>query len=387
MNSYSAITPDPTPPPSNVGGPAVGNPIHNTNLSQTNLPGAGNTSYGREANARSSDKISNSNIYSNSGAKISPRSATEHPPVSLPIDPPLRSYESDHFPHGVLNGSRVIDMLEHFSNIPYLSAERSAHWLKTHYLDPFQRIERLDGLVVRSAMDASRLWKIYDQYIQAINLATALNETLWMPGFEPIHSYVWPGATNTWITIEGGMSDMKIEPERWTASDMYRKNGEKTKRAGTFVSEGRDARGWMRQIWTAEIKRGRDGESEESEGSGEIRWSDFTRSDCPSPRTGSRSLEQRASRDSAKTRKVEREKSGKSAVEDQEIEEERNEEEQQNPKDHELEDQDLEDEQKTPEDEEPGNEDGGLEWDSPQMQDIIWGDESFPITISSDEDD
>lgn len=50
--------------------------------------------------------------------------------------------------HGVASGGTVTDMLEYLSLTKVTSDYGIVIWLQAHYIEPFGRIERLDGLVV-----------------------------------------------------------------------------------------------------------------------------------------------------------------------------------------------------------------------------------------------
>jgi hypothetical protein len=57
------------------------------------------------------------------------------------------------WPRGVLAGGIVIDMLEHLSGTSTTSDYSMVLWLQAHYIEPFGRIERLDGMVVTEEDD------------------------------------------------------------------------------------------------------------------------------------------------------------------------------------------------------------------------------------------
>jgi hypothetical protein len=57
------------------------------------------------------------------------------------------------WPHGVASGGTVIDMLECLSTTTRTSDYELVFWLEAHYIEPFDTIERLDGLVVTEEKD------------------------------------------------------------------------------------------------------------------------------------------------------------------------------------------------------------------------------------------
>jgi hypothetical protein len=65
----------------------------------------------------------------------------------------LRRSEVTRWPYGVLSGGIVIDMLECLSTTSRTSDYAIVLWLQAHYIEPFGRIERLDGLVVEEDED------------------------------------------------------------------------------------------------------------------------------------------------------------------------------------------------------------------------------------------
>jgi hypothetical protein len=62
--------------------------------------------------------------------------------------PNLRRNGEKKWPHGVASGGTVTDMLEYLSLTKVTSDYGIVLWLNAHYIEPFGRIERLDGLVV-----------------------------------------------------------------------------------------------------------------------------------------------------------------------------------------------------------------------------------------------
>lgn len=63
--------------------------------------------------------------------------------------------EEPRWPLGVISGGTVIDMLEHLSQTTQHSDYALTVWLEKHYVKPFGRIDRLDGLIVGNEL---HLW-------------------------------------------------------------------------------------------------------------------------------------------------------------------------------------------------------------------------------------
>jgi hypothetical protein len=78
-----------------------------------------------------------------------------HPRTPSPMpDPQYRQYDGEEqWPNGVLSGGMVIDLLECLSASTRTPDYALFLWLKAHYVEPFGRIERLDGLVVAETQD------------------------------------------------------------------------------------------------------------------------------------------------------------------------------------------------------------------------------------------
>ena len=77
-----------------------------------------------------------------------------YPPVYIPKrDPMVRESGETKWPSGVLSGGRIIDMMESLSSTGKVNDYALVLWLQEHYVVPFGRIERLDGLVVTDKED------------------------------------------------------------------------------------------------------------------------------------------------------------------------------------------------------------------------------------------
>ncbi|KAF1918113.1 hypothetical protein BDU57DRAFT_410384, partial [Ampelomyces quisqualis] len=154
--------------------------------------------------------------------------------------PPLRQNAEKRWPHGVLSGGTVIDMLEYLSLTAHASDYVFVMWLQRHYIQPFGRIERLDGLLVTHDQDLEILHHAYERYIASQSPRTRL-QRLYVPGLEP--RFLPPP------------SAIKLEDEgppynAWRASEMYFKNGNEVKRKGVCEGLWVDERKWDRMLWS-----------------------------------------------------------------------------------------------------------------------------------------
>lgn len=60
--------------------------------------------------------------------------------------------EEPRWPLGVLSGGTVIDMLEYLSQTTRTSDYALTLWLEKHYIKPFGRIDRMDGLIITNEL-------------------------------------------------------------------------------------------------------------------------------------------------------------------------------------------------------------------------------------------
>jgi hypothetical protein len=173
-------------------------------------------------------------------------------------------------PHGVASGGTVIEMLECLSTTTRTSDYKLILWLQTHYIDPFGRIERLDGLVVTESKDmcvsssfhlpdttepctnptisSEDLDLAYERYIEVQGSRTRAQK-LWVPGLEP-----------TYRTYTSDVESIPALPrhteyKKWRASDMYYNDGIEVKRKGKFECNWTDERKWDRTIWSVVDKK------------------------------------------------------------------------------------------------------------------------------------
>jgi hypothetical protein len=77
-----------------------------------------------------------------------------YPPLQTPkLHGILRANKVKNWSRGVLSGGIVIDMLERLSTTTRTSDYAIVLWLQAHFIEPFGRVERLDGLVVTKEED------------------------------------------------------------------------------------------------------------------------------------------------------------------------------------------------------------------------------------------
>lgn len=126
-----------------------------------------------------------------SESTLSPPPLEEDPPLRLPravapyIPPAIRYHGiTNEWPHGVISGDVLIDMIRFFAQIPQSLCWTSVVWMMTIYIIPFVRIERTDAIIVEREEDATILRKIYN--VMGTMLSSR-NQLLWVPGLEPTY--------------------------------------------------------------------------------------------------------------------------------------------------------------------------------------------------------
>ncbi|KAL5121488.1 hypothetical protein ACEQ8H_000560 [Pleosporales sp. CAS-2024a] len=147
------------------------------------------------------------------------------------------------WPHGVVAGGMIIDMLECLSRTIDPKDYALAIWLQKHYIEPFGRIERLDGLVV-TERDRSILGYTYERFID-LQGERARAQKLWVPGLEPHLALPSP------CYVQVPAMPANTEYKQWSANDMYFKNGIEVKRKAILERRCKDANHWDRTIWRA----------------------------------------------------------------------------------------------------------------------------------------
>lgn len=174
-------------------------------------------------------------------------------------DPPIRQNTTTHYPHGVLSGGMLLDLLTQLTCHPSPYDYRLFAWLQKHYLAPFGTVDRLDGLVVKTYMHNVLIRRAHICFLALLG-ADAAGQRLWVPGLEPRYTD-WAGtkqaqqksATEAAVALE---LDMPVDMEgewkgevwmgRWEASEMYAR-GEGKK--GICEEHFKDERGWERVVW------------------------------------------------------------------------------------------------------------------------------------------
>ncbi|KAF2710961.1 hypothetical protein K504DRAFT_453984 [Pleomassaria siparia CBS 279.74] len=153
---------------------------------------------------------------------------------------------ADLWQHGIVQGGIILDMIE------YLRTESSAiesdqtlsHWLETLYIRPFATVNRLDGLVVRSALDMSILIHAHSRYTSIFPMPEDSHlppRRLWVPGWEP--TYVLPPRPREQVlkpVVDKAPRGVFVRLEM---------GGQ---RQGKCWGKVKDAWGWMREIWSAD---------------------------------------------------------------------------------------------------------------------------------------
>jgi hypothetical protein len=74
-------------------------------------------------------------------------------PPSPKSDPKLRRTFERRWSDGVVNGGKIIDMLEEISMVMNLVDFAIVQWLRENYVEPFGTIDRTDALIVTDAED------------------------------------------------------------------------------------------------------------------------------------------------------------------------------------------------------------------------------------------
>ncbi|EAT91297.2 hypothetical protein SNOG_01648 [Parastagonospora nodorum SN15] len=161
------------------------------------------------------------------------------------LRPILRRNGETKWPHGVASGGTVTDMLEHLSLTKITSDYAIVIWLQAHYIEPFGRIERLDGLVVNDEPNRVNLEHAYERYVSVLGGFTR-DQKLWVPGLEPTNPLRRHGGK---VTIPE--TPLNIEYKDWRASEIFSKNGHEVMRKSKFESSWTDANRWSRTIWSA----------------------------------------------------------------------------------------------------------------------------------------
>ncbi|OAL55620.1 hypothetical protein IQ07DRAFT_595298 [Pyrenochaeta sp. DS3sAY3a] len=200
--------------------------------------------------------------------KPTPRHVAPYTTHIVRPDPPVRQNTTTHYPHGVLSGGMLLDLLTQLTQLTCHPAPYDYHlfaWLQKHYLDPFGTVDRLDGIVVKTYIHNVLIRRAHTRFVALLG-ENAVGQRLWVPGLEPRYTDL-PGrlqgrkksTTEAAVALELDMPvDMegewkgKVWMGRWEAAEMYA-NGEGKK--GVCEGHFEDERGCQRVIW-------RDGEAD-----------------------------------------------------------------------------------------------------------------------------
>ncbi|KAH7412120.1 hypothetical protein DE146DRAFT_771989 [Phaeosphaeria sp. MPI-PUGE-AT-0046c] len=150
--------------------------------------------------------------------------------------PDQQQVQKPRWPLGVLSGGVIIDMLEHLSQTARVDDYALVLWLQKHYIEPFGRIDRLDGLIVANDTHLLTLHVAYERYIEMTSEVTRAQSF----SFENLPTTV----------------PKKTEFKKWWGSEMYAKNGVAVEKKRVFVGVWTDAKKWERKLWTAPIANG-----------------------------------------------------------------------------------------------------------------------------------
>lgn len=145
----------------------------------------------------------------------------------------------------------MIDILECLTKTLNTKDWSIALWLQEHYIAPFGRVDRLDGLVVTHADDVPMIKLAYGRFVELEGLRSIVQK-LWVPGLEPAYL----------VTVENEDA-VKIPalPKRyvhavWRGSNMYYRNDREVAKKGVNMGYWKDEAGWGRMIWRVPDQNG-----------------------------------------------------------------------------------------------------------------------------------
>lgn len=167
------------------------------------------------------------------------------PSIHTPTPGPItRRNRESRWSHGIISGGMVIDILECLTTTAQPEDWSLALWLQRHYVEPFARIERLDGLVVESSSHVEMIQLAHNRFVDLMGDEVRV-QRLWVPGLEPTYT------VNTTATIIPDLP-RRFERKFWRASEMYYKHGFELRRKGRCLGMWRDQSRWQRTLWTAQ---------------------------------------------------------------------------------------------------------------------------------------
>lgn len=136
-------------------------------------------------------------------------------------------------------------MLECLSATADLDDWAIALWLQDHYITPFARVERLDGLIVSSPTYLAMINHAHERYIELVG-ERARVQRLWVPGLEPTYAFGGKIPRHAFPEVPSN-----YQQKNWVGSEMYYKNGVEVPRKGVLVEHRNDEMNWERKIWMA----------------------------------------------------------------------------------------------------------------------------------------
>ncbi len=179
-----------------------------------------------------------------------PKAQTQARKHAFKLDPKKRPNHHKSWCFGVLSGGILIDMMETLSDTKCPEDWALVCWMMDHYIFPFGRVERLDGLVGQSAEDIHLLIYSRLRYDEIIGGEMIRRQSLWVPGLEPRQNYLQPTKSFQLPTLPRG-----YQPVPWYAEEMFSKHGVQRKRKGLLISDWTDGWGWQRKLWTLQEKQ------------------------------------------------------------------------------------------------------------------------------------
>jgi len=169
---------------------------------------------------------------------------TRKTPISLPTL--MRRNKNPSHRHGVITGSALIDMACNLSRSIFPLNWALSLWIQHHYIDPFNRINRLDGIIVASNEDMNMLLWAHQKYCllspYGAGWLPPLPPVLWVPGLEPL------SRRECEIGLEVDQVEWETEAVQviFEGAEMYGRKGE---RGGVHMGGFVDGLGWERELW------------------------------------------------------------------------------------------------------------------------------------------
>ncbi|KAJ4289641.1 hypothetical protein N0V90_010970 [Kalmusia sp. IMI 367209] len=119
--------------------------------------------------------------------------------------------------------------------------------LRENYIDPFVRIDRMDGIVVPDEYHLGRIKEVFARHLELYSPEPIVDSRrlpeglppplLWVPGLEPVYD---PEELPT-LSIP-----KRIRMDIFDGGDMYARAGP---RRGILIGRYKDLNGWPRTLW------------------------------------------------------------------------------------------------------------------------------------------